>query len=115
MGESAAIMRYLANSRPDEIDQRLYPHDALRIRAKIDELLDWNHVGLRQGTNRLCYLKYFSFVRKEPHLSTPALLKQVEFDVGKSLDYLDYLLSSNHFLSCGHLTLADFAAFSDVS
>ena len=65
LSESHAIMRYLALTRPG-VEPSLYADKEPEQRARIDEYLDWHHVGLRFGTNRFVFLKYFSKLRKLP-------------------------------------------------
>lgn len=43
----------------------LYPKDDEKARAKIEEFMDWDHVGLRQITNKYVRLHYFDIVRKK--------------------------------------------------
>jgi len=65
LAESSTIMRYIMNTRfagNPELDH-LYPSGDLQARAKVDEYLDWNHVGLRLNTNRYVKLHYFFIVR----------------------------------------------------
>ena len=65
LAESSTIMRYLMNTRfagNPEYDH-LYPSRDMQARAKVDEYLDWNHVGLRFNTNRYVKLHYFFIVR----------------------------------------------------
>ena len=56
-------MRYLCNR---EGGSDLYPKEDDRARAKIEEFMDWDHVGLRQVTNKYVRLHYFDIVRKKP-------------------------------------------------
>ena len=51
-------MRYLSN----EYLNNLYPKD-IKERARVEEYMDWNHIGLRQVTNRYVRLHYFDIVR----------------------------------------------------
>ncbi len=58
-------MKYLVQSqfKTNSLQDSLYPKDNLQKRAKIDEYLHWNDTGLRIGTNRYVFLKYFTKVR----------------------------------------------------
>ena len=58
--ESHAIMRYLCDSRPEEVADHFYPREDLQRRAIVDQYLDWHHNWLREGTTRLVHKKYFS-------------------------------------------------------
>ena len=44
--ESHAILRYLATSK--KCEDNWYPKD-LKLRAKVDEYLDWHHQNIRHG------------------------------------------------------------------
>jgi len=57
LSESATILRYLSVSRstPDH----WYPSDPKK-RARVDELLDWNHTGLRKATMAVASVTFFS-------------------------------------------------------
>ena len=57
MGESHAIMRYLAESRG--CADHWYPSD-LRQRAAVDMYLDQHHSYLRQGVGGMVFKKLFS-------------------------------------------------------
>lgn len=68
LSESQAIMKYIMNkhfSSSTHPLNHLYPSQDLRVRAKVDEYLDWNHVGLRQITNRYAHLYYFDLLKGE--------------------------------------------------
>ena len=60
-------MRYLCDTRPN-IDESIYPKPSIdpKKRARIDEYLDWHHVGLRKGSNSFVFLKLFVTLRKLP-------------------------------------------------
>ena len=69
LSESQAIMRYLMNTRfagDSSPHDHLYPSKDMQARAKVEEYLDWNHVGLRLVTNRYAKLFYFNKVRGIP-------------------------------------------------
>ena len=70
IGESQAIIRYILNTISDsETAKRvdhLYPREDFVQRAKIDEYLDWNHVGLRQVTNTYAKEYFFTKIRGLP-------------------------------------------------
>ena len=66
IAESSTIMRYLSDTNGSPIPEGLYPKttENPQLRVKIDQMLDWNHVGLRYQSNRLVFLKYFVKLRK---------------------------------------------------
>ena len=55
MYESHTIMRYLADSRG--LDEKWYPRNDLRKRAKVDEYLDSHHLMLRGGIGHVVFKK----------------------------------------------------------
>ena len=120
LSESAAIMKYLVQSQVKDESQQdsLYPEDDLMKRAKIDEYLHWNDTGLRIGTNRYVFLKYFTKVRGV-HLSEEShsiLTEQARVHLEKSLDHLEARLKSNRFVaSIDFMSLGDIAAICDVA
>jgi hypothetical protein len=57
-------MRYLALSSPEnEVPDWIYPKTDHNKRALVDEYLDWQHTGLRAGSPRLVFKKYFNTLR----------------------------------------------------
>jgi len=60
LGESAAIMTYLCNSR--KLPDHWYPAD-LKARAKIDQFLHWHHQHLRKGA--LVFVHTYLFKNEE--------------------------------------------------
>lgn len=62
LAESHSINRYLVKTSENPKVKDLYPKDP-RLRAKVDEYLDWNHTNLRWGTNRFVFMKYFTKLR----------------------------------------------------
>jgi glutathione S-transferase len=123
LSESSTIMRYIMNTRfagnPDF--DHLYPSKDLQARAKVDEYLDWNHVGLRFNTNRYVKLHYFFIVRGQT--PDPKAQQEVKEALKNSFRLLDERLQRNEehgskssFLAStnGKCTLADFVAASDL-
>lgn len=108
-------MRYLCWTRKESPDA-LYPKKDARKRARIDEYLDWHHVGLRQASNRLVFLKYFSKpYKREVVLPSEKLEAQMaERRLEAGLEKLDRRLGQHQYVAGEKLTIADFAGLSDV-
>ena len=106
MGESHAIMRYLAMSR--QVADHWYPKD-LRKRAKVDEYLDMHHTYLRQGSGAYIFKKLFAPVvinktYKEEELDFHKIM------LGRSLKNLENRLSENPYLCGAEISIADLSA-----
>jgi glutathione S-transferase len=57
LSESHSIMKYIFNTRKDKFTQDLYT-DNFKIRAKIDEYLDWHHTNTRRITHYISSIMY---------------------------------------------------------
>ena len=106
MGESHAILRYLADSRscPDH----WYPRD-LRKRAEVDMYLDQHHTYLRMGVGGLIFKSIFS-----PQMFGKSYTdRELEFHrimLKRSLRLLEGRLTANTYLCGSEMTLADLTA-----
>ena len=61
MFESHAIMKYICMSR--KLDDHWYPTSVNKdhkLKARIDNYLDWHHMGIRMGTGAYFFRTYFS-------------------------------------------------------
>ena len=56
LAESHAIMKYLATTRG--VPDHWYPAEP-KLRARVDQYLDWHHNFLRVGAARSVFLKLF--------------------------------------------------------
>jgi glutathione S-transferase len=70
LGESHTMMRYICDNYPVKDMEHLYPKD-LKKRARVDEVLDWSHVGWRLCTNRLVFMRMFLKLRGFKAEATP--------------------------------------------
>eukprot|EP00347_Sterkiella_histriomuscorum_P010089 403338718 len=110
--ESHTIMRYIFETR--QLPDHLYPKDNHKLRAKIDEYLDWHHNGLRLGAGGYIFRKYISPLTgkpapKEAIVESLALLK-------RALKLMDtYWLSNSEYLVGNQLTLADISAACELN
>ena len=110
-------MRYLANTRPDHIPDHFYPSNDLRLRAKVDEYLDWHHLHLREGSVRLVFKKYFAFLRKMERKWSDYEINETEKVLLSSLKQLENNLhkTKKYLVSEKEMTLADLVATSDLN
>ena len=106
MGESHAILRYLADSR--KVADHWYPAD-LKKRAAVDMYLDQHHSYLRQGVGGFIFKKLFS-----PGM-TGRVFQDHELDfhrimLKRSLRLIEGRLSKTPFLCGDEMTIADLSA-----
>ncbi|CDW90239.1 glutathione s-c-terminal domain containing protein [Stylonychia lemnae] len=116
--ESAAIMRYLADTNSSKIPDGLYPKSDQnpQLRAKIDMMVDWNHVGLRYQSNRLIFLKYFVKLRKLDIVVSQSEVDETEKRMLNGLTILEMRLNEGHqYLIDDQISMADFSSLADVT
>eukprot|EP00347_Sterkiella_histriomuscorum_P023404 403334766 len=108
--ESHAILKYLKKSR--ECPDHWYPNQDIKLRAKVNEYMDWHHVGLR-GTS----MKY-SILRFRELCNDQAQIDSAHNDFRKSLKLIEnYWLSSQNkqFLVGDQMTLADLTSACEMA
>lgn len=106
LGESNAIMAYLCNAHGWS---DVYPNDA-RARARVDWYLNYHHRNLREASVGLIAPK----IRKD--LNIPEAIQQSSrASFARALRVLDTgWLAKSRFLAAEHLTIADFAAYTEI-
>ncbi|KAI6652702.1 Glutathione S-transferase theta-2B-like [Oopsacas minuta] len=105
--ESGAILRYICNTRP--VADNWYPKDP-KIRAKVDQYLDWHHSAIRIST--VWFLA--QYVSKKPP-SDPEIVKVKEKLVA-SLTILDsHTLKENKFIAGENISIADLQLLCELS
>ena len=62
--ESHSMLRYLHETRG--CADHWYPRKDMRLRAKIDEYLDWHHTGIRLGAGGYVFRKYMTPLTGKP-------------------------------------------------
>lgn len=111
LAESIAILRYLAFK--SNLIVKWYP-SGLRMRARVDEYLEWHHLGLRAPFNayfRDCWL--MPRLTKQP--ANEKALETLRGQVNKSLDTLENVwLSQGDFLIGDDVTVADLWAICEI-
>ena len=85
--DSATILRYLAQSR--HLPDHWYPSD-LKKRARVDEILDYNHTSLRKYNTAL--LSSAVFGRKPEAAINQETYTKLITDLHSSYKYFDGLL-----------------------
>lgn len=113
LSESVAIFRYLASQ--NQIDDHWYPKDA-KIRARIDEYLEWQHVNTRQTCTQYFVLGYLKprTIGKTP--DDDQIIASAEKQMSKTLDLIENLwLKPGHFISgTNKLSFADVLAACEI-
>ncbi|XP_041979627.1 glutathione S-transferase theta-1 [Aricia agestis] len=106
--ESIAIVRYLANQ--NLITESVYPRD-LKQQARVDEFLEWHHIGLR-----LYFALYFRYKYLNPILSgkpaDPKTVAKHERYMENSLEVFatKWLGNGTEFVAGDTVTVADLFA-----
>uniref|UniRef100_A0A1A9W9V7 Glutathione S-transferase theta class 1 n=1 Tax=Glossina brevipalpis TaxID=37001 RepID=A0A1A9W9V7_9MUSC len=105
LSESVAILRYLADKQ--QFSKALYPRD-IQERAKVDEFLEWQHLGLRYGCSHYflhLWLLPFRGVAAKP---TKEKAQELKIEMEHQLKILEELwLKDNNFVVGNKLTVAD--------
>ncbi|XP_036333639.1 glutathione S-transferase theta-1 [Rhagoletis pomonella] len=105
LGESVAIVRYLSDK--GKFSEALYPK-ALQHRARVDEFLEWQHLGVRFGCTSYfldMWLFPISGIKPKPSAEKAAMLcKNMETQL-KILE--EIWLKDNNFVVENEITVAD--------
>ncbi|XP_055976587.1 glutathione S-transferase theta-1-like [Sorex fumeus] len=111
LSESVAILLYLA--RKYNVPDHWYPQD-LQARARVDEYLAWQHLGLRRSCLRALWHKVM-FPVFLGELVPPETLKATIAELDVSLQLLeDNFLKDQAFLTGPHISLADLMATTEL-
>ncbi|KAG8225500.1 hypothetical protein J437_LFUL014136 [Ladona fulva] len=80
--ESIAILRYLSRTR--NLDSHWYPKD-IRLQAKVDEFLEWQHLDVRANCARYFQVKFLQpLMTGKP--ANPARVSDLQTRMEKTLD-----------------------------
>jgi glutathione S-transferase len=104
VGESAAILQYLADSRGL---QKYYPKD-YKDRAVVDSWLHWNHGNTRLGTKAILHLKLYGKPGTEERLANGTAVYT------QAIQHLNSHFASSRFVTGGNLTIADFLIVPEI-
>lgn len=111
LSESVAIFRYLARRHSNQIDDQWYPKND-KVRARIDEYLEWQHVNIRQTCAQYFILKYLKPRTIGTSPDDYNIVASAEKQMGQTLDIFENLwLKPGRFLSgTNKLSFADILA-----
>lgn len=104
VGESAAILQYLADSR--ELN-KYYPKD-YKKRALVDSWMHWNHGNTRFGTRAILHLKLYGKPGSEERLTHGTSVYT------QAIQHLNSHFKSSRFLTGEALTIADFLIVPEI-
>jgi len=109
--ESHAILRYLAGTR--KVTDHWYPQDLLK-RTRVDQYLDWHHLGLRKPLSELVFMKYLA---KRMGIDVPAeAVSKAEKDAQTALNIVDrvWLQDGKQWLTNNEVSIADLLAYGEI-
>eukprot|EP00057_Strongylocentrotus_purpuratus_P021073 XP_011675547.1 PREDICTED: LOW QUALITY PROTEIN: glutathione S-transferase theta-1 [Strongylocentrotus purpuratus] len=115
MGETVAIIRYLATKYADLVPDHWYPKD-LKKRARVDEYMAFHHTGTRGGCCDIFVSEVLIplFSGGKQHASEERL-KRDEENLTKQLDKLENaFLQDNDWLAGDDISVADVLAVSEI-
>lgn len=109
LSESVAIFRYLASQ--NDINDHWYPKDP-KIRGRIDEYLEWQHMHTRQTCAQYFILKYLKPKTIGPSADDVQIVASAEKQMSQTFDLIENLwLKPGRFLSgTNKLSFADVLA-----
>ncbi|CAG7786279.1 unnamed protein product, partial [Allacma fusca] len=111
LSESIAILRYLCRAFP--VEDHWYPKD-IQAQARVDEYLEWQHLGLRAHVNR-----HFSSILMPQSLGLEKQSEEVtstaEKSVLKACDDIERIfLTRGTFISGEKISIADLLAVEEL-
>ncbi|BFG05192.1 glutathione S-transferase theta-1-like [Drosophila madeirensis] len=112
LSESVAIVRYLSDK--GQFSEKLYPK-SLEARARVDEFLEWQHLGIRVPCGlffRSVWLYPVNGIAPMP--KTEKIQKLVK-DVETNLEFVERLWLEKDFLIGDQLTVADIFGASEIN
>lgn len=111
LSESAAIFHYLG--RQGIIPEQYYPKD-MKLQAKIDEFLSWEHNGSRLASGFLFYLQWVQPIMTGK-LESPEQLAKIKNNLEETLEVIENVwLKDTKFLTGDKITVADLFCASDI-
>ncbi|XP_041455859.1 glutathione S-transferase theta-1-like [Lytechinus variegatus] len=115
MGETVAIIKYLATKYADLVPDNWYPKD-LEKRARVDEYMAFHHTGTRGGCCGIFISEVLIplFSEGKEHASEERLKRDTE-NLTKQLDKLENaFLQDNDWLAGDDISVADVLAVSEM-
>jgi glutathione S-transferase len=110
LGESHAILRYLARSR--KTPDNWYPKD-FKKQALVDRYLDWHHNFLRYGSSTTVFNK---LVAEKKNIPKKGIDEETNAILKRSLQLIDnfFLGPVKQYLANNEVSIADISAASEV-
>ncbi|XP_041455858.1 glutathione S-transferase theta-1-like [Lytechinus variegatus] len=115
MGETVAIIRYLATKYADLVPDHWYPKD-LEKRARVDEYMAFHHTGTRGGCCGIFISEVLiPLISEGKEHASEETLKRDEENLTKQLDKLENaFLQDNDWLAGDDISVADVLAVSEM-
>jgi glutathione S-transferase len=111
--ESHSILRYLAQrfNTPDH----WYPRSDLLKRTRVDQYLDWHHLGLRKAVVGLVFARVMG-KQGSRHTEPKAVIRTAK-EVNKALDIMDtiWLKDGKLFLTGNEISIADLSSACEIT
>lgn len=113
LSESIAIFRYLTSEH--KVEDQWYPKNN-KIRARIDEYLEWQHYNTRQTCAQYWMLKYMKPRTIGPSAGDTQIVASAETQMNKTLDMIENLwLRPGCFISgTNQISFADILAACEI-
>lgn len=111
MGDSIAMMQYMAEKfqTPDH----WYPKD-LQKRARVNEYLGWQHLGIRMHGSKILYLKLIAPIVFNLEVPEDKMAVALE-DLNTSLDQIEKnFIKDEGFIGGDQISIADLLAIAEV-
>ncbi|XP_022085673.1 glutathione S-transferase theta-1-like [Acanthaster planci] len=110
LSECMSILKYLA--RKYKVADHWYPED-LKVRAKVDQYLDWQHTGVRK-TNIDCLMLFLGPLMGGKPIDEAEMAEKIEmFD--KSLGTIEKVfLGDKKYVASDEISIADICCLSEV-
>lgn len=116
LSESVAIFRYIAAKNPELIADNWYPKD-LTERAKVDEYLEWQHLGTRVGCAGYVKTVLMIPMSKWNYKLNPKKVEASKAVLDKTLDNLETIWlkdTTKPFLATQEISFADILASCEI-
>lgn len=116
LAESVAIFRYIVAKNPELVADNWYPKD-LEERAKVDEYLEWQHLGTRAACAGYVRTVFMTPLSKWNYKLNPKKVEASKAIVVKTLDTFENLWlkdPSKPFLATKEISFADVLASCEI-
>jgi glutathione S-transferase len=111
IADIAAIYEYLEEVYPDKVLLGLSP----KVKAEVRRITNWFNIKFfREVTNYLVNEKIIRYYKQDGEPNSHAI-RAAKMNITYHLDYIGFLLEQHKWLAAEELTIADFAASSQLS